>query len=416
MKRIVTLLLSILSNVKQEPSNIMKILIVSSYLPYPLFSGGHIRLYNIIKGLTKKKHQVTLVCEKRNHQTDDDRKELEKICYRVITIDRKKQWSLQNILKTGFSKNAFLITGHESQEMREKIQAVLDSDTFDLIHVETSYVMQNVPETPVPLILVEHNIEYLVYDRFVRRTPLLMRPLLTLDVLKLKQFEIKAWRRATHVVTVSDVEKEIVAESKVSVTTVPNGVDLTKFVIKDVQKTLEKKKKKILFIGDFKWIQNRDAATWIITKLWVRIQKVSDASLWIVGKKIPQSIKQLDTHTSIIFDENSSKDTSDIFKEADILLAPIRVGAGTQYKILEAMASGTPVVTTTLGAIGIEAEMGKNILVADDETGLVQNVISLLEDKTLYQKIASNARKLIEEKYDWEKIVTTLEHVYKGVL
>jgi len=89
----------------------MKILLISSYLPYPLLSGGQVRLYNLIEQLSKK-HEITLICEKRPYQEAKDIAEIEKICKEVITVDRDKQWSLSNIIKAGFSSNSFLLTGH----------------------------------------------------------------------------------------------------------------------------------------------------------------------------------------------------------------------------------------------------------------------------------------------------------------
>ncbi len=89
----------------------MKILMISSYLPYPLHSGGQVRLYNLIKELSGK-HEITLVCERRPHQTSEDIKEVEKICKKVVTVPRRKQWSLENVLKSVFSSHSFLVTGH----------------------------------------------------------------------------------------------------------------------------------------------------------------------------------------------------------------------------------------------------------------------------------------------------------------
>src|SRR5581483_8848705 len=143
----------------------MKILVVSSYLPYPLFSGGHIRLYNLLRELSKK-HEIFLVCEKRSYQTNADIEEVKKICKEVITIARKRQWSIGTIAKTGFSSYPFLMVGHANPQMTEKIAQVLQKEKFDLIHIETFYVMQNLPKTVLPTVLVEHNIEYLVYKRF----------------------------------------------------------------------------------------------------------------------------------------------------------------------------------------------------------------------------------------------------------
>src|SRR6267142_61408 len=109
----------------------MRILIVSSYLPYPLTNGGHIRLYNLIKSLAKK-YKITLVCEKRGFQTEQDVSEIKKFCEEIITVDRKQQWTLKNIIKTGTSTFPFLVVGHTLPEMKAKIVEILMKKTFNV--------------------------------------------------------------------------------------------------------------------------------------------------------------------------------------------------------------------------------------------------------------------------------------------
>lgn len=390
----------------------MKILVVSSFLPYPLFSGGNIRLYNIIKELAKK-HTLTLVCEKRPYQTEVDIAAVKKYCETVITVERKKQWSFANVLRTGFSPFPFLLVGHTNDEMRRAISLLLNQKSFDVIHVETFYVMHNLPDTPLPVVLVEHNIEYLVYKRYTQRASLLLRPLLYFDVIKLKYWEEVFWSKATRLVAVSEEEKKIMRREDTEV--VPNGVDVERFSIKDLR--LMNKEKKILFIGDFRWIQNRDAVSWILKEIWPKIILNSQFStlnlkLWIVGKHIPDSVKRLTNDQNVIFDENAPVETPEIFAKADILLAPIRIGGGTSFKILEAMASGVPVITTSLGREGIEARDKKEVLIADTAEDILNAVVSLLGNQEQYKEIAINARRLIEAKYDWKIIVKKLEEVY----
>ena len=395
----------------------MKILVVSSYLPYPLFSGGSIRLYSLLR-LLAKKHKITLVCEKRQFQTEDDIREMRKICEKVITVKRKKQWSAGNILKTGFSFNPFLITGHQSREMTEKIREELLREKYDLIHVETFYVMQNLPVVSIPVVLVEHNIEYLVYKRFADKSPFFVKPLLLADVLKLKRKEEYFWQRATKLVAVSNIEKSIMRREDVSV--VPNGVDIARFGFQETEKKFQNEEKRVLFIGDFKWMQNRDAASFIIKDVWPKISlklKTENLKLWIVGKNIPDGIRELGKNDeSIIFDSNNNEETPVIFGKSFLLLAPIRIGGGTSYKILEAMASGTAVVTTNLGIEGLEAKDGIHVLTADDSDGFASATLKLFEDKELYKKLVKNARKLVEENYDWNIIAEKLEKVYNSSL
>lgn len=386
----------------------MNILIVSSYLPFPLFSGGHVRLFNIIRELSEK-HTITLVCEKRTHQTQEDIQILKKYCKTVIVFPRKKQWSVKNIIKTGFSQEPFLITGHTNKAMKQAIKELLAEEVFDVIHAETFYVMQNIPERTIPIVLTEHNIEYLVYKRFAQQAPRLLRPLLYIDIEKLKKRETFYWQKASVLVAVSEEEKKEMNRQDVVV--VPNGVDLERFRMQDSGFKNKETERKVLFIGDFKWIQNQDAIAWILKEIWPAVQ--GKASLWIVGRTIPESIRKLTNDPSVIFDENAPTETAAIFKQADILLAPIRVGGGTSFKILEAMASGVPVITTSLGIEGITAKNNQEVIIAETTHDFVGGITTLFDNETTYTTIAKNARTLIEKKYSWKTIITSLEKAYQ---
>ncbi len=392
----------------------MKILMVSSYLPYPLFSGGHIRLYNLISYLSQH-HDITLICEKRPFQTQSDINEVEKICKKVITVERKKQWSIPNIISSGFSSSSFLVTGHTLSKMKQLIEEELKNTKYDLIHVETFYIMQNLPQTNVPILLVEHNIEYLVYDRFLKTAPLFLKPFLAIDIAKIKREETAFWKKATKCVAVSVDEKKIMEDEGVHADIVPNGVNINQFVMKDFNINFDKKEKTILYIGDFKWIQNQDAARWILKEIWPRLESGMKLKLWIVGKHIPDSLKQLGGE-NVVFDENAPSETAKIFQNSDILLSPKRVGGGTSYKILEAMATGTPVITTPLGLEGIDATDGKDILVAQTPEEFMQKIHAILEDKKTYLTFARHARHLIEQKYTWATIGKTLENIYNSTV
>ena len=398
----------------------MNILLVSSYLPYPLFSGGHIRLFNLIKELSRK-HKITLICEKRDYQGDAEVTELKKFCKKVITVNRKKQWTLKNIIKTGLSTSSFLVTGHTNKEMQREIQREISENQFDLIHVETSYIMQNISKVNVPLVLVEHNVEYLVYKRFADNAPLPLKPLLYLDVLKLKYWEQNLWKKATKLVAVSQKDKEIMNKIRKDVAIVSNGVDVGKFKIQNSKFKIDGEKR-ILLIGEFKWMQNLDAIEFILKEIWPKLRSEfippmnnKGIKLWVVGRKIPDSIRKMTADRDVIFDENAPKETELIYQKSDILLVPIRVGGGTSFKILEAMASGVPVITTPLGnAIG--ALDNSEIVIAKTSEDFVKSIKKMLEDEKFYNSISENARKLVEKKYNWKKISNDLNSVYESVI
>ena len=387
---------------------------VSSYLPFPLKSGGEIRLYNLIKNIAEK-HDITLICERRDYQTDEDVEEVKKFCKKVITVKRKKQWTPVNILKTGLSMDPFLIVGHTSEEMKLAIKDELVREKYDLIHVETFYVYQNLPKVSIPVILVEHNVEYLAYQRYVKLANPLLKLFFTIDVMKLRKKEELAWRKVDKLVAVSNTERRLM--KRADITVVANGVDLSNFNFRSSQDLPPEKR--VLFIGDFKWFQNVDAAEIILKQIWPKIsQKLAetknrtDVKLWIIGRNIPDKIKSLAASKNIIIDEDSKEDTAEIFKRAYLLLAPIRAGGGSSYKILEAMASGVGVVTTPLGLEGLDAKNNVHALAAEKEDELAELVLVMIQDHSVYRKLTLNARKLIEEKYDWRVIAQKLNEVY----
>lgn len=391
---------------------------VSSYLPFPLYSGGHIRLYNLLKNLSKD-HEITLVCEKRDFQTEEDVMEVKKVCEKVITVVRKKQWSLGNILKTGFSMDPFLIVGHTSEELKLAIRDELVRQNYDLIHVETFYVYQNLPKVSIPVVLVEQNVEYLIYERYAKLANPLLKPFFYADILKLKKKEQEAWKKADKLVAVSNIEKRLMKRADVSI--VPNGVDTNNFKFRSFAQIPDEKR--VLFIGDFKWLQNRDALEFILKEVWPNIigkletvSKNTNLKLWIVGKNIPENLKSLANAKNIILDENNKEETSLIFRKSYILLAPLRVAGGTSYKILEAFASGVAVVTTNLGIEGLEAKNQTHVLSGETPLDIVDLTCNLLLDHSLYKRLTINARKLVEEKYDWKIIAKKLNEVYMSCL
>ena len=415
----------------------MKVLVISSYVPYPLYSGGQVRLYNLMRELSSK-HEITLICEKRFKQkiSREDIAALHQICKKVIVVPAPKQWSMKNILKAGLSPHSFLFTGHTHKIMQKKIREVVQNEHFDIIHVETFYVMQNLPgdmldprfesgltKNKIPVVLAEHNIEYQVYERFMHRAPKVIRPLLALDIAKIKKEEERSWRMASQLIAVSEEDRKVMQQKGFEPVIVANGVNTDQFTYKNLQKSFAAKEKKILFIGDFKWVQNRDTVAWIIKEIWPKIKEkvytVSGAGnikLWIVGRMIPESVKALSNDPDILFDEkNSGRPTHELFQEAAVLLAPIRVGGGTSYKILESMSCGTPVVITSLSANALQARDEKEVMVGDTAEELAQKTGSLLQNRKLYESLSKNGRSFIESHYTWKEISHKLEEVYKSV-
>lgn len=392
----------------------MKILMLTPYLPYPLLTGGQTRSYNLIKRLFSLGYQITLFCLVKSDAEREHVGELEKFCKEVQVFNRsEKPWTVENIFKTGFSFYPFLVIRNWAKGEKRAIEKKIKTEKFDLIHAETFYVMPHIPKTSIPILLVEQTIEYLVYRHFADgfKIPLL-RPLLYLDVAKMKYWELEYWRRAKRVVAMSEEDKKTMIRqlSGLNVDIVPNGVDSEFFGKKIATKSNESI---VLYLGNFTWLQNREAVEVLINKVWPQIKaKLSSAKLWIVGKDAEVFFKRLESEDVEVMEVS---DVRMAYQKASVLVAPIYGGGGTRYKNFEAFASGLPVVTTSIGIRGTDAVDGGEVVIADDPDEIARAAVELLTNKSLYKEIAGNARKMVREKYDWDPIAKNLSRIYEDL-
>lgn len=391
----------------------MKILMLTPYLPFPLFSGGQTRSYNLLKNLSGK-HEITLFSFIREDAERKHIRELEKFCKKVVVFKRRKAWSPVNLALAAITPYPFLVSIYFSQALNSRIRQELSQENYDLIHAETFYVMPNIPKTNLPIILVEQTIEYLVYKHFVEAypNPLLRLPL-WIDVAKIRFWETYFWKRAERVIAMSEADKKVMKRlvSGLEVEIVPNGVDVSHFS----QKTKKKSQNPtILYVGGFRWLQNREAFEVLVSQLWPKVKdKVGSAHLLIVGQGQTEQMRRLAARHQDVFLDESVRDIRDAYSRADLMLAPIKGPGGTRLKILEAMASGVPVVTTSVGIEGLEAKDSTHVVIRDTQTGLVKSAIRLLKDEGLKDKVAGNAKKLVAEKYGWEQSAKALDKIYR---
>ena len=385
---------------------------LTPYLPYPLLTGGQTRSYNLIKRLASLNHEITLFCLVKN---SDERKhvpQLEKFCKEIKVFPRsEKPWTIANILRTGFSFYPFLVIRNWAKGEKKEIEKKLSSEKFDLIHAETFYVMPHIPKTNIPILLVEQTIEYLVYRHFVDEFKIPgVKQLLYFDVRKMKYWELKYWKRAKRVVAMSDEDKKsmLFQLPDLDVDIVPNGVDSEFFGQK---KSKRSKEPIILYLGNFTWLQNREAVDILVDKIWPKIKKkIPSAKLWIIGKDAKEFFnKKQSDHIRV--DEVS--DVRQIYQQAWVLVAPIYGGGGTRYKNFESFASGLPVVTTSTGIRGTNAKDGVDVIIRDHPNDIADAVLKLINDRNLYNKIANNARAMVKEKYDWDPIAKKLSSIYE---
>ena len=389
---------------------------LTPYLPFPDSSGGQIRSYNLIKDLSKK-HDITLFSLIKDDSEKQFISELEKYCKEVKVFKRSKSpWTLRNILLTGFGPYPFLVIRNLSSKEKAAVSDEIIKNKYDLIHAETFYVMPHIPKTNIPILLVEQTIEYLVYKHYVESLKnFFVRILFSIDVWKLRFWETSFWKKADGVVAVSDADKKemLYLAPDLSIDLVPNGVNLNFFKIK---KTWFSNEPKILFVANFKWLQNAEAAELLLDEVFPVIQKKNKkAKILIVGQYIPDNIMSRKSNNIIVrnLKESDQEGIRQAYFESSVFVSPLRGPGGTRLKHFGAMAAKLPLITTSVGAEGLGAVDGVNIVVRDTPESIAEATLSILENSKLAEKIANNARKLVEDKYSWFMMSEYLDKIYE---
>jgi len=397
----------------------MRILMLTPYLPYPPSSGGQVRSYNLLKNLGKK-HQIILVALIKDDKEKKFVPNLKKFCEKIYICKRSPSpWTIPNVLKSIFGIYPFLVVRNFSSEAKAVIADLISKENFDLIHAETFYIMPHIPKTTTPILLVEQTIEYQVYQHFVSSlSHFFLKPFFYFDIIKLKFWEKKYWKKSDLVVAVSKTDKKMMLNllPNLKIKIIPNGAgeDLIHVFKKD--KIVEQPI--FLYVGNFFWLQNIEAAKILAEKIFPQIKKqISTSICYIAGQEAKNKIGYLEKNgiKVINIETYDIKTLQQLYQEASLFLAPIKGPGGTRLKILGAMAAGLPVISSQTGVEGLEVNDGKDVLIAKNDADFVKNVNKLLNNPKLYEKIRKNARRLVEEKYNWVKIAQDLDELYLSV-
>jgi glycosyltransferase involved in cell wall biosynthesis len=405
----------------------MNILLISPLCPLPLEKGGAVRIWNIAK-LLSQKHDLDLVCFIRDERELKYESELKKVFKKVTFIKRKKLLNAQYLLSSLshtieflsqnfkllgqvlFSDRPLLSLLYDSSEMREFIVNADKSKKYDLLYAETFYsiacIKGDLRNLETPLLLIEQNIESAMYKRLATSQKVLpIKMFMEKDVEKIKAEEEYFWNSIKLVGGLSDFDcQHIKQKTKRDVLCVTNGVDVEFFN----QKACDRLDDELLFVGSLQYAPNISAVRFLVDQVWPNIVSKlplnHNLKLRIVGRGADEALKEYVKSKGFLIDE-SVEDIRTAFQHATILVAPLLSGSGTKYKVLESMASHLPVVTTSVGAEGLDVKSGQELYISDKAEELALDVVKLLNDADDRKRISDSAYEFVKNSYDWNSIV-----------
>ena len=383
----------------------MRILFLSTWFPYPPDNGSKIRAYYLLRALARS-HWVTLVAFRPPSGSTNRRfpmPEPNDIQVYPVPADPYHDVNVPRVVKFA---SAIPVACWPSRLMRQTVAEVASSGQWDaVVAFQSSAARYALQLLGTPRILdVDVSSSYRRYKQYIQENSHIARLWAWVGWQKTRQYEIRLLRKFQACTLVLSAEadhiKAMLGSAQRLVEVIPNGVDCQHNrpdLAQPVPDTL-------VYNGALTYSANYDTMQYFLAEIYPLIrQKVPDVSLTITGSTSGVNLAGLPLDASVHL-SGYVDDIRPLVAGASVCVVPIRQGGGTRLKILEAMALGTPVVTTSKGAEGLDVVDSQHILLADDPTTFARRTLELLQNPALRQRLATNARRLVEERYDWTQI------------
>ncbi len=381
----------------------MKVLFFSPYPAYPPTFGGTVRIYNLMREVARE-HEVYSLCYVSPFDPDEDRGPLLDFVERHEEVQRPHpERKRLNQARSLFSRHSFQHIAHRTESMQAALDEMVASEAIDVIVVEFSQMgCFDFPEGPA-IVVDEHNVEWDLLQRECESSSPSLRKLYQLtEYSKFRREELAVLERAERVTVTSPRDRELLLQHSpdLLIDVVENGVDVDFF--RPAPQSLAEPDT-LVFTGTMHYHPNQQAAQWFVEEILPRIHtEVSGARFIGAGGRVTPELEVLcNDHVHFT---GYVEDIREWFHKASVFVVPLLVGGGTRFKVVEAMAMGKAVVSTRLGAEGIPATHGENIIFADDPNSFAAEVVDLLHEPERANELARAGRAFVEEHFAWTVI------------
>ncbi|HEY0003480.1 MAG TPA: glycosyltransferase family 4 protein [Pyrinomonadaceae bacterium] len=397
----------------------MRILWVKAGKLLPVDTGGKIRSYNLLRELAAL-HETVLLSYYQGPRDEAYEEELEQRLPGAVSVHTAGPkdgmlWQGLHYLSRLPARAPYAVAKFTSPLVQRLLAQWLAERRFDVAVCDFLSASLNFPRVlTTPTVLFQHNVESALWRRQAEHAPdILRRIVFKLEAARMSRYESEAVGRFQHVIAVSEHDREQMSTMTDAsrITVVPTGVDTGKYAARaDGQ---EVKDRLVLFLGSMDWEPNIDGVEYFCREVWPLVRSiVPEARFRIVGRNPHPLVQRLASESVEV--TGTVPSVLEHLCEAAVVVVPLRIGGGTRLKIFEAMATGKAVVSTTIGAEGLDVHHGQDILLADDAEAFADSVIKLLRDGEERARLERAARKLAAQ-YDWSIIARRFEETLARV-
>jgi glycosyltransferase involved in cell wall biosynthesis len=398
----------------------MHAVIVDGDISYPPTSGKRLRTLNLLLPLAKR-HRLTYIG--RGDATSADAKQavafLEDhgICTRLVDHPlphKSGPLFYARLAANLLSPLPYSVASHRSAPMREAVGAYAAAHKVDVWQFEWTGYVDTLRAPGAKKVVIAHNVDSLIWQRYEEAEKnTLKRLYIGRQRRKFERFERRVFHEATRVVAVSDADARLLREQfgVENADVVDNGIDRAFF--EQVQRRPDPKR--ILFLGALDWRPNLDALKQLLDDIMPRVrQQEASAKLCIVGRCPPAWLRERTRDNRAVELHADVPDVRPYLAECGVMTVPLRIGGGSRLKILEALASNMPVISTRIGAEGLHLAPGRDYELADDVEQLAAALIDSIRRPARHQAMAENGRAVVRERYDWTGLAEKLERVWEA--
>lgn len=407
--------------------NNTNILFLSTRAPFPPNTGHFQRTYNIVKQISKSANVYFLAFYDKGLSDADKRKVEEGLgeITRYLYLE-ELEWegsgsiTALQLLKSIFRGKPFIAQKYYSETLVREIDRILNEQRIDIVHLDMLPLAEYIQHVgSLPAVLTNHNVESLrLKRRAYTENNYLVRSLLWFQYKMLYKYERSVLRALQYCVAVSAQDADYLREFNPGCRffIIPNGVDLSHYKNTDAN-TVKGNGKMLLWVGSMADPYNRAGIEYFVRDVLPGVFKEHpDASWSVVGKNPPDVLQQAARDNPSIKLIGYVDDVRAYYEKSDILVIPLLSGSGTKLKVIEGMAMAMPIVTTTVGAEGIEIENGVDVIIADEKNEFIDGINRLLGSHETRRLFSENVRKIAEREYGWDAIGTSMIDVYEDII